>query len=283
MIEKFMNNVDEKKDVIEMSGRKKAGMVFMSLFLVGIIFAAAGCTGGNSAPPTPPPAAPAPAPAPAPEADTGAAPAPAADSDIANVAPDVVNTDDVMVEPGAADNQGQDKKKKKKKDKKSEDDKEGDEIDIIANNGEKMVTLVVEQSGRPDPFLPANEKVEEKDDQAQKLLELQKAKLQYDLVEPPNAASADGDASRVLTTTVSGIMYDKTSPSAILNIEGSDFLVRSGDVINGYKVLAISPTVVTVQLGANVYQAGVGQLLATDGINYNTVSNLSKKFGGAKK
>lgn len=103
------------------------------------------------------------------------------------------------------------------------------------------------------------------------------------MVDPPNAAQADSDAEKVLTTKVSGVMYDTQSPSAILNIEGSDYLVRSGDVINGYKILAISPSVVTVQLGANVYKAGVGELLATDGIQYNTISNLDKKFGGAKK
>ena len=78
-------------------------------------------------------------------------------------------------------------------------------------------------------------------------------------------------------------MYDKQNPSAILNIESSDYLVRSGDVVNGYKVLSISPQTVTVQLGANVYKAGVGELLATDGLQYNTISNLDKKFGGSKK
>ena len=63
--------------------------------------------------------------------------------------------------------------------------------------------------------------------------------------------------------------------------EDADYLVRSGDVINGYKVLAISPTTVTVQLGPNVYKAGVGEVVDEGAINYNTVSNLSSKFGGA--
>lgn len=280
MIEKFMKSEDDKTDVMKMSGKKKAGMIFVSLFLVVLIFAAAGCTGGGSnvAPATPPPS-----PAPAPSADTEAT-APA-DNDVANVAPDV-NTDDVMVTPGSSDSPdaaASAKKDKKNPDKKSEKGNGDDEIDVIANQDEKMVALVVEGSGRENPFVPANEPIKDEDSEAKKLVELQKAKLQYDLVEPPSGANADSDASRVLTTTVSGIMYDSTSPSAILNIEGSDFLVRSGDVINGYKVLAISPSVVTVQLGANVYKAGVGQLLATDGIQYNTISNLDKKFGGARK
>lgn len=77
-------------------------------------------------------------------------------------------------------------------------------------------------------------------------------------------------------------MFDKYNPSAIINIEDTDYLVRSGDVINGYKILAISPQTVTVQLGSNIYKAGVGEIVTKDeGLNYNQVSNLSKKFGGA--
>ena len=270
-----MSKIEEKENITKYSGRKMTGMVFVSLFLVVLIFAAAGCTGGSSnvAPNTPPAPAPS-APAPSSDEATG-------NSDMSNVVPDV-NADDVMVEPGTAGN-AEVNKEGKKKNKKSDKISEEDDVDVIANKDEKMVKLVVEPSGRSDPFLPASEANQKDENSAQKLVELQKAKLQYDLIEPPNAAQMDSDAEKVLTTTVSGIMYDKTSPSAILNIEGSDFLVRSGDVINGYKILSISPSVVTVQLGANVYKAGVGQLLATDGINYNTVPNLSKKFGGAKK
>ena len=75
-------------------------------------------------------------------------------------------------------------------------------------------------------------------------------------------------------------MYDNYNPSAILNIENNDYLVRSGDVINGYKILAISPSTVTVQLGRNVYKAGVGQIVTDGDLNFNTISNLSHKFGG---
>lgn len=271
MVEKFMNNFNKIVNWLKKPDNKRYSIFFTSVFLLILIFSAAGCTGGNSnlEPNIPP-------------IDT-----PSADKtskvsgDIKDVAPDV-NTDDIMVEPGNVDDIGA-TKDKKKKDKKSSKDSNEDEIDIIANKTEKMVPLVVEESGRADPFLPANEAVNKDEASAQKLLELQKAKLKYDLIEPPNSAQANEDAQKVLTTTVSGIMYDQTSPSAILNIEGSDFLVRSGDVVNGYKVLAISPSVVTVQLGSNIYKAGVGQLLVTDGINYNTVPNLNKKFGGAKK
>ena len=142
---------------------------------------------------------------------------------------------------------------------------------------DKMVAVPVEDLGRANPFLPPGE--------AALVASAPTEKLQYDLLEPLDAPVADETAQKIVTTKVSGIMYDKSNPSAILNIEGADYLVRSGDVINGYKVLAISKNNVTVQKGSNIYKAGVGQLEA-DGqvdVTYNNVANLNKKFGGGKK
>lgn len=249
----------EEKDVSQI---RKAGIIVSAIFLSVLVFLAAGCTGGGSN-----------------VADVAPAPsAPAPGSDVSKDVPG----DDIMVEPGSADiaNTPETKPEKNKKDNKPDKSDNSDQVDVIAGQNDKMVAMVVEDSGRANPFQPYHEvKKEEK----KSTFDLQKAKLQYDLVDPPNAAQINSDAEKVLTTKVSGVMYDTESPSAILNIEGSDYLVRSGDVINGYKILAISPSVVTVQLGANVYKAGVGELLATDGIQYNTISNLDKKFGGAKK
>jgi hypothetical protein len=78
-------------------------------------------------------------------------------------------------------------------------------------------------------------------------------------------------------------MYDKFSPTAILNIEGNDYLVKKGDVVNNYKILNISQNSVSVKLGNNTYNAGIGEILTEGTINYNTVSNLNKKFGGEKR
>ena len=103
---------------------------------------------------------------------------------------------------------------------------------------------------------------------------------QYDLVEPPEIVSEDSEAARVMDTVVSGILYDKYSPSAILNIEGNDYLVKKGDVVNNYKILNIMQDSVTVKLGSNTYKAGIGEILTEGSINYNDVSNLNKKFGG---
>lgn len=104
----------------------------------------------------------------------------------------------------------------------------------------------------------------------------------FNLVEPPEVISEGSDAARVMDTSVSGILYDKFSPSAILNIEGNDYLVKKGDVVNNYKVLSIMQDSVTVKLGANVYKAGIGEILTEGTLNHNDVANLNKKFGGVK-
>ena len=104
----------------------------------------------------------------------------------------------------------------------------------------------------------------------------------YNLIEPPEVINENSDAARVMDTIVSGILFDKFSPSAILNIEGNDYLVKKGDVVNNYKVVSIAQDSVTVQLGANVYKAGIGEILTEGNLNYNEVSNLNNRFGGVK-
>lgn len=144
----------------------------------------------------------------------------------------------------------------------------------MADIKENMVDISIAGSGRADPFLPFpeaggyNQNTE---------------KLPYLVLPPLETAEKDDSAEKILTTKISGIMYDDTSPSAILNIEGTDYLVRSGDVINNYKVLSISKSVVVVQLGSNVYRAGVGQILTSGEVKHNEIANLDKKFGGARK
>lgn len=102
----------------------------------------------------------------------------------------------------------------------------------------------------------------------------------YDLIEPPEMIDSAAEATRIMNTVVSGILYDKYSPSAILNIEGNDYLVKKGDVVNNYKVVSIMQDSVTVKLGNNTFKAGIGEILTEGTINHNDVSNLDTKFGG---
>lgn len=151
----------------------------------------------------------------------------------------------------------------------------GDDVSVVTEQPVKsngMVVMSLENVGRSDPFLPEFEKVTVKP----------KPKYDFDLLPPPESITVDTTATEVMSTKVSGIMYDRFNPSAILNIGGADYLVRTGDVINSYKVLSIAKESVTVQNGANVYKAGVGEMFTNDGINFNTISNLDSKFGGRK-
>ena len=105
----------------------------------------------------------------------------------------------------------------------------------------------------------------------------------FDLISPPEELAVEPDASKIMTTTVSGILYDKYSPSAILNVDGNDYLVKKGDSVSKYKVVAIERDSVTVKAGNNTYKAGIGELLTDGSVNYNDVSNLNKKFGGERR
>lgn len=154
-----------------------------------------------------------------------------------------------------------------------------DEEGIVAEEKEtddvNTVSLSIGDMGRSDPFLPGHEAVVVKP-------KPKPPKYASFLTPPPETIVVDSTATDVMSTKVSGIMYDKFNPSAILNISGSDYLVRTGDIINGYKVLSIGKDTVTVQYGSNVYKASVGELFTGEGINYNTVSNLESKFGSSK-
>lgn len=155
----------------------------------------------------------------------------------------------------------------------------GEEIEIIPKKASsskrintKKVTIVVDNSVRSNPFLPVGGETV--------IAKKANAYILPYLTAPPEILPVNADAEKVMTTTISGILYDKYSPSAIINIEGSDYLVKKGDVINKYKILSIGKTQVLVQLGKNIYCAGVGELLTQTNINYNTIANLNKKFGG---
>ncbi len=143
---------------------------------------------------------------------------------------------------------------------------------VAATTAKKDLISIPTGTVKANPFLPYRDI----DDGANVVKDVPK----YDLVEPPEIISEGSEAARVMDTVVSGILYDKYSPSAILNIEGNDYLVKKGDVINNYKILNIMQDSVTVMLGQNTYKAGIGEILTEGSINYNDVSNLNKKFGG---
>ena len=136
-------------------------------------------------------------------------------------------------------------------------------------NSKREIISVERTITKPDPFLPYRD-----------ISDTYNKPPKFELIEPPETANTDSEAGRVMDTSVSGILYDTYSPSAIINIEGIDQLVKEGDVISNYEVIKIDKTTVTVKLGKNTYTAGIGEIITRDDMHHNKISNLDKKFGG---
>lgn len=145
--------------------------------------------------------------------------------------------------------------------------------------GKKNVISIPSGIVKANPFVPYR-KIEIDEASATELIN---DVPKYDLISPPEALVSESEAAAMMNTTVSGILYDKYSPTAILNINGSDYLVKKGDTINNYSVISIEKDKVTVKTGKNTYTAGIGELITDGSVNNNNVSNLNKKFGGEKR
>lgn len=173
----------------------------------------------------------------------------------------------------------------------------------------KLVGYDVVSVGRSDPFMPLGEKeaydkaqtvaLAEADAYNSKIAKLQQLKesvirlpddtnpYSYNLPVPPTElATPEAAASKITRTKVVGIMYNKSNPSAIINLDNKDYLVRQGDKIidEKYKVLQINQSWITVSLGSNVYSAGIGELFSKDDLDKtkNDLYHLESRFGGRK-
>jgi hypothetical protein len=172
-----------------------------------------------------------------------------------------------------------------------------------------MVSYDVSSVGRADPFMPygeiqayedaVNSALAEANAHNAKVAEMNRLKnlavrepddispYSFNLPVPPTSLAPAGAAAAVISRTkVVGIMYNASSPSAIINLDDKDYLVRPGDKILGqeYKVLKINPSWITVGLGSNIYSASIGEMFAKDEIDSsrNDLYNLKNRFGGRK-
>jgi len=179
----------------------------------------------------------------------------------------------------------------------------------MSNQASNMISYDVTTIGRSDPFMPSGEleafeeakksALAEAFEHNAKVAEISKLKnmairqpddispYSFNLPVPPTSlAPSDAAAAKITRTKVVGIMYNKTSPSAIINVDDKDYLVRQGDKIIGqeYKVMEINPSWITVSLGSNVYSASIGELFSKDEFDksQNDLYNLRNRFGGRK-
>lgn len=183
------------------------------------------------------------------------------------------------------------------------------DLDVDSNQASSMVSYDITSVGRSDPFMPSGElrafeearssAIAEANAYNAKISEVQKLKntvirqpddispYSFNLPVPPTSlASEDAAAAKITRTKVVGIMYNQSSPSAIINVDEKDYLVRQGDKIMGqeYKVMQINPSWITVGLGSNVYSASIGELFSKDDFDKtrNDLYNLRNRFGGRK-
>lgn len=190
-----------------------------------------------------------------------------------------------------------------------EQSKESVDLDVEADQASSMVAYDVASIGRADPFMPhdeikafeeaRNSAIAEANMHNAKIAELEKMKdvvirqpddispYSFNLPVPPTSLAPEtAAAAKITRTKVVGIMYNKSNPSAIINVDDKDYLVRQGDKIIGqeYKVVQINPSWITVSLGSNVYSASIGELFSKDDFDktQNDLYNLKNRFGGRK-
>ncbi|MDD3238012.1 MAG: hypothetical protein PHV37_07960 [Candidatus Gastranaerophilales bacterium] len=142
-----------------------------------------------------------------------------------------------------------------------------------AGQDKDLVFVSIGGGGRENPFIPTISK------SGSSGPSVSYPTIGFDLIEPPKATLPDVQAEELMQTTISGIMFDSKKPSAIVNINGKDQLVRVGDRLAGFTILNIARDKVIVKAGTNVFRAYVGQSFTTDGVVH--VANLQNKFGGA--
>lgn len=148
--------------------------------------------------------------------------------------------------------------------------KELEKKNKLMQNKSKQVVIPVTNGGRVNPFMPYNSA-------------LASAKPpEFELIAPPlDIPDPDPMLGSLVSTKISGIMYDNQRPSAIINCGGSDHLVHKGDRVQGYQVIDITKDRVVLKYGTNIYRASVGQAIGRSGVSFNEVSNLNRQFGGA--
>ena len=182
------------------------------------------------------------------------------------------------------------------------------DIDVNDDVPNSLISYDVTTIGRSNPFMPYNEMIEyekarssaiaEANAKNAKIREIKRLQdyavreqddispYKFNLPVPPTSLDTHTVAAKITKTKVVGIMYNTKSPSAIINVDNKDYLVRPGDKIIGqeYRVVKITPNWVTAAMGSNVYSAAIGEAFSKDKMNTNQtdIYNLKERFGGRK-
>ena len=156
-----------------------------------------------------------------------------------------------------------------------------DTVDKLADSaaGNANNSIVVSwNKARQNPFKPPVFQ-QTKEDKYEKF-----GDVQFEIIEPPTELNPDANLTRLLQTQISGILYDNESPSAIVNLGGTDQFVKIGDEISGYKIKNITRNKVEISYKNNTYVASVGELFVPGRLEaQSAVANLNNKFAGRYK
>ena len=140
------------------------------------------------------------------------------------------------------------------------------------------IMVVYNKASRVNPFKPPV--IDKSLDQAYETIN----DTQFEIIEPPITSVPDENLTRLLQTQISGILYDAESPSAIINLNGLDQFVKTGDTISGYKIESITRDKVQISYKNNSYVASVGELFTRGSLEKQpAVANLENKFAGRYK
>ena len=119
---------------------------------------------------------------------------------------------------------------------------------------EKKEVVDIKIGGRANPFLP-NSKY-----QAVSVPETYVNFENPTIPKPPSEyGTKNTEAVKMLSISVSGIMYDDVKPSAIITYDDNDYFVQRGDKLNEYRVIDIGKNYVLISFGSNTYKANVGE------------------------
>ena len=126
-------------------------------------------------------------------------------------------------------------------------------------NEEKKVIINVQTGGRSNPFVPSSLF----NDKGYASIGANIPVPPEGVIDSPEAA----EARKLMTISVSGIMFDPSKPSAILRFDGKDYFVQKGDRIDTYTVNQITKEYVAIRNAANIYKAYVGETFKIDEVN----------------
>lgn len=140
----------------------------------------------------------------------------------------------------------------------------------VSNNDDEMVIVSVVNFGRKNPFKPYKKYSMVTGDLG----------IPSDIPPPPTFdPTADNQIRTMVEAKVNGILYDPSGKSvAIINIKGSDYMVRQNDTLFGFCVGQISKNRVNISYGNNTYGVSVGEIVGQ--VNRDPVTRNNQNFGG---